>query len=83
MKVQTGTDRRPFLYLAANSVTKVRVYIYIEGQDIDNYDFASIGKRISVTFGFTKQRFEPTDIPGYGDEHPSTEPATPTEPTTP
>lgn len=76
MKVQTGTARRPFLYLAANSVTKVRVYIYIEGQDIDNYDFASIGKRISVTFGFTKQRFEPSDIPGY-DEHPSTEPTTP------
>jgi len=80
MKDELGTARRPFLYLAANSVTKVRVYIYIEGQDIDNYDFASIGKRISVTFGFTKQRFEPTDIPEYGSTHPT---AVTTEPTTP
>ena len=78
MKVQRGTDRRPFLYLAANSVTKVRVYIYIEGQDVDNYDFASIGKQINVTFGFTKERFIPDDIPEYGEEHPTT-----TEPTTP
>ena len=48
--------------LAPNSITKVRVYIYIEGQDIDNYDFASIGKMISVNFGFTKERMEPEDI---------------------
>ena len=25
-------------YLTPNSVTKIRVYIYIEGQDVDNYD---------------------------------------------
>ncbi len=52
-----GTDRPAFMYLAPNSITKVRVYVYIEGQDIDNYDFASIGKSISVKFGFTKERF--------------------------
>ncbi len=50
------------MYLAPNSVTKVRVYIYIEGQDIDNYDFAQIGKKISVKFGFTKERFIANDI---------------------
>ena len=48
--------------LAPNSITKVRIYIYIEGQDIDNYDFASIGKRISVKFGFTKERFTEDDF---------------------
>ena len=48
--------------LAPNSITKLRVYVYIEGQDIDNYDFASIGKKISVNFGFTKERFEKTDV---------------------
>ena len=48
--------------LAPNSVTKVRVYIYIEGQDIDNYDFASLGKQISVNFGFTKERFTAEDV---------------------
>ena len=62
MKLKTGTDRPAFITLAPNSITKVRVYIYIEGQDIDNYDFASIGKQISVNFGFTKERFTEDDI---------------------
>ncbi|MDD2504934.1 MAG: hypothetical protein PHF21_01525 [Bacilli bacterium] len=63
-KLKEGTERPKFMSLAANSITKVRVYIYIEGQDIDNYDFAQIGKAISVQFGFTKQRLEPGDV-GY------------------
>lgn len=62
MKLQRGTARPQFMSLAPNSVTKVRVYIYLEGQDIDNYDFASIGKQISVNFGFTKERFTEDDI---------------------
>jgi hypothetical protein len=57
-----GVARPTFMTLAPNSITKVRVYIYIEGQDIDNYDFASIGKKISVAFGFTKERFTDDDI---------------------
>ena len=64
MKMKTGTERPEFMSLAPNSITKVRVYIYIEGQDIDNYDFAQIGKKIAVNFGFTKERFEPEDV-GY------------------
>ncbi|MBQ2408325.1 MAG: hypothetical protein II309_02720, partial [Bacilli bacterium] len=51
-----------FMTLAPNSITKVRVYIYIEGQDIDNYDYAAVGKQISVGFGFTKQRFTTEDM---------------------
>ena len=50
------------LFTIPNAVTKVRIYIYIEGQDIDNYDFASLGKKISVAFGFTKERFYGEDI---------------------
>ena len=65
MKLKTGVERPTFISLAPNSITKVRVYIYIEGQDIDNYDFASIGKQISVNFGFTKERFTEDDI-NYG-----------------
>ena len=57
-KLLVGTARPTFMMLAPNSITKVRIYIYIEGQDIDNYDFASIGKAISVKFGFTKDRFD-------------------------
>ena len=57
-----GTDRPTFITLAPNSITKIRVYIYIEGQDVDNYDFASLGKKISVQFGFTKERFFDEDV---------------------
>ena len=57
-----GTARPYFMYLAPNSITKVRVYIWIEGQDIDNYDFAQLGRQISVNFGFTKERFYGEDI---------------------
>lgn len=58
----TGTARPTFMTLAPSSITKVRVYVFIEGQDIDNYDFAQIGKQISVKFGFTKERFNEDDI---------------------
>ncbi len=61
-KMKEGDERPEFMTLAPNSVTKVRIYIYIEGQDIDNYDFASIGRKIVVKFGFTKERYEPEDI---------------------
>ena len=56
-KMQKGNKRVQFMSLAPNSITKVRVYIFIEGQDIDNYDFAQLGKQISVKFGFTKERY--------------------------
>ena len=62
MKFQEGVDRPTFITLAPNSITKVRIYIYIEGQDVDNYDFASLGKIISVAFGFTKERFFDDDV---------------------
>jgi hypothetical protein len=61
-KMQASTARPQFMSLAPNSITKVRIYIYIEGQDVDNYDFASIGKKISVAFGFTKERYNDEDI---------------------
>ena len=57
-----GAARPTFMTLAPNSITKVRVYVYIEGQDIDNYDYASLGKLISINFGFTKERYEEGDV---------------------
>ena len=62
MKNLPGTQRPELMTLAPNSITKVRVYVYIEGQDVDNYDFASLGKKISVAFGFTKERLTGEDI---------------------
>ena len=73
MKNLTGTDRPTFMTLAPNSITKLRVYVYIEGQDVDNYDFASLGQKISVKFGFTKERFVGSDI-GYSSKDTATLP---------
>lgn len=61
-KLLRGMDRPEFITLAPNSITKVRVYIWIEGQDIDNYDFAQLGNAITVNFGFTKERFTDVDV---------------------
>ena len=64
-KELNGANRVEFMSLAPNSITKVRVYIYLEGQDIDNYDFAQLGKTIKINFGFTKERY--TDDNGNAD----------------
>ena len=75
-KVLNGNKRVEFMTLAPNSITKLRVYIYIEGQDIDNYDFAQLGKVITVNFGFTKERYEQNDINGYDGPNTNITPAT-------
>ena len=68
-KMLTGMDRPTFITLAPNSITKIRVYVYLEGQDVDNYDFASLGKAIKVNFGFTKERFYAGDLTTTDPEH--------------
>ena len=68
-----GVKRPTFITLAPNSITKIRVYVYIEGQDVDNYDFASLGKKISVNFGFTKERYFDEDV-DYNDNETATLP---------
>lgn len=57
-KMLKDEERPAFFKLAANSVTKIRVYIYLEGQDVDNYDLISLGKTIKINFGFTKDQFD-------------------------
>ena len=69
----TGTARPTFMTLAPNSITKVRVYVYLEGQDVDNYDFAQLGKQITVNFGFTKERFTEDDVDHDGPDTDITE----------
>ena len=61
-KLVKGENRNQFMTLAPNSITKVRVYVWIEGQDIDNYDFAALGHSIKVNFGFTKERITSGEI---------------------
>lgn len=83
-KLEKSTARTEFITLAANSITKIRVYVYLEGQDIDNYEFSAIGKMVSINFGFTKQRFTPEDIDYEENGGPAIpdgeEPETPEEP---
>ena len=52
----TGNNKRALIKLGGNSVTKVRVYIWLEGQDIDNYDVITKNPTMSIKFGFTKDR---------------------------
>ena len=76
-KEDSGSDRKEFFYLAPNSITKIRVYVYLEGQDVDNYDLGLIGKKISITFGFTKDKFDTmNNLPEVEEEvvEPSDEP---------
>ncbi len=75
MKLKEGNDRPTFMTLAPNSITKVRIYVYIEGQDIDNYDFASLGNKISINFGFTKERYIESDVDYNGPALPATNPS--------
>ncbi len=72
MKDLKGMARPEFMTLAPNSITKVRVYVWLEGQDIDNYDFAQLGKTIKVNFGFTKERFLDTDVKYDSENSPMT-----------
>lgn len=71
-KIVTGTERPTFFTLAAASITKIRVYVWIEGQDIDNYDYAAAGLKIQVGFGFTKERFTEEDVDYSGPTLPDT-----------
>jgi len=56
--IDNDHTREPFLYLAPNSVTKIRVYIWLEGQDVDNFDVECSNMGLEVYFGFTKDQFE-------------------------
>ena len=53
----TYTSNNQLIKLAGNSITKIRVYIWLEGQDVDNYDVIA-GDTVKINFGFTKDRFE-------------------------
>lgn len=68
LKELRGIDRRPIFSIAANSITKIRVYIWLEGQDIDNNSLAFKGNKISMHFAFTKDRFSMLDMAGDGYE---------------
>ena len=69
-----GKDKPSLIKLGGNSITKVRVYVWLEGQDIDNYDLISKNPSLTVKFGFTKDRYEqePTNTTATSSRTPST-----------
>ena len=48
--------------IAANAITKFRVYVYIEGQDPDCHNYASSGGGIEVNIGLTKDITDSADV---------------------
>ena len=54
----TYTYENQLFKLAGNSITKVRVYIWLEGQDVDNYDIITRNSNIIINFGLTKDMYE-------------------------
>lgn len=75
----SGDDRPALLHISPASITKIRVYIWLEGQDIDNYDLDSQYTNLKVQFGFTKEKITASSpSPSSSEESEPTE--TPTEP---
>ena len=59
MKDLKGMERPQFMTLAPNSITKVRVYVYIEGQDVDCTGAEAVDFAISVELaGSTQDVYE-------------------------
>ena len=50
----TATDGTTTLGLKPNTITKVRVYIWLEGQDPDCVDLASTGDKLNIDLKLTK-----------------------------
>lgn len=56
---KTITDFENPIYSIPNGVTKIRTYIWIEGQDVDSLETNSKGSAIYISIGFVK------DLAGY------------------
>ena len=53
--------------LEPNQISKVRVYIWLEGQDPDCVDLASTGDKLSIDFRLTKAKTTLTDENSYAE----------------
>lgn len=51
------------LFQIPDGITKARVYLWIEGQDIDSLETDSDGADLSITLGFVKDNAGLTDLP--------------------
>ena len=53
-----ATDRSSLIKLEPNSITKIRVYVWLEGQDLDNLDYVGETQNLLINMGFTKDIYE-------------------------
>ena len=53
------------LGIAPNQISKVRIYVWLEGQDPDCIDLASTGDKLNVTLKLTKDQATSTDNNSY------------------
>jgi len=58
----TYTDGTSTLELKANQISRVRVYIWLEGQDPDCIDLASTGGKIDINIKLTKDENEKDEV---------------------
>ena len=63
------TDVNSKLTINANEITKLRVYVWLEGQDVDCINWASQGGGIQVNLGLTKDK-EGTNSSGGNNSNP-------------
>ena len=47
--------------IPANQYSKIRVYVWMEGQDPDCINYASLGAGMTLNLGFSKGEYEPND----------------------
>lgn len=59
----TEGDDRTFFTIAPNSVCRLKVYLWLEGQDVDCINYASHGVGIKVNIGLVKGSTEETHEP--------------------
>ena len=50
-----ATDGTTAFGIAPNKITRIRVYLWLEGQDVDCTNYASLGGGIKIDFGFSKK----------------------------
>ena len=53
--------------IAANAISRIRIYVWLEGQDVDCINYASYGGGITVNIGLVKGSLEGSTEPTLGD----------------
>lgn len=53
--------------IAANAISRIRIYVWLEGQDVDCINYASYGGGITVNIGLVKGSVEGSKEPTLGD----------------